>query len=71
MPDFHETATIFKMKEARSLHIGNPAFIIDRGGRRLGIERRQFVYSYYCPERRASIDRRVLSERRVDLKLRP
>ena len=64
MSDFHEMVT--NMKEARNLPIENPAYIIDNGGRRLGIERRQFDYSHYFPERRVGIDRRVLPERRVD-----
>jgi hypothetical protein len=62
-------ATNLKMKEARFLHIENPAHMIDRGGRRLGIERRQFDYSHFFPERRVGIDRRVLPERRVDSEL--
>ena len=66
MSDFHEMATNLKMKEARNLHIENPAYTIDNGGRRLGIERRQFDYSHYFPERRFGIDRRVLPERRVE-----
>lgn len=66
MSDFHEMTNNLKMKEDRSLHMGNPAYIIDKGGRRLGIERRQFAYSYCYPERRAGIDRRVVPERRVD-----
>jgi hypothetical protein len=41
---------------------------IDNGGRRLGIERRQFTYSYYVPERRIGIDRRMNPERSVDEK---
>ena len=66
LSDFHEMANNLKMKESRSLHMANPAYMIDRGGRRLGIERREFDYSHYFPERRVSIDRRVLPERRVD-----
>lgn len=66
MSDFHEIATNLKMKGARDLQIENPAYIIDNGGRRLGIERRQFDYSHYFPERRVGIDRRILPERRVD-----
>ncbi len=69
MSDFHEMATNLKMKEARSVQIENLAYMIDNGGRRLGIERRQFDYSHYFPERRVGIDRRVLLERRVDSKL--
>jgi len=62
-------ATNLKMEEARSLNIENPAYMIDHGGRRLGIERRQFDYSDFFPERRVSTDRRVLPERRDDSKL--
>ncbi len=69
MSDYHEMATNLKMKEARSVQIENLAYMIDNGGRRLGIERRQFDYSHYFPERRVGIDRRVLLERRVDSKL--
>ena len=66
MSDFHEMAINLGMKEDRYLHREHPAYIIDKGGRRLGIERRQFAYSHYYPERRAGIDRRILPERRVD-----
>lgn len=66
MSDFHEMATNLGMKEDRSLPIENPAFIFDNGGRRLGIERRQFDYSHYYPERRVGSDRRTLPERRVE-----
>jgi hypothetical protein len=68
MSDFHEMAAHLMMKEARTLHIENPVYIIDNGGRRLGIKRRQFDYSYYYPERRAGLDRRNLPERRMDSK---
>jgi hypothetical protein len=57
-------ANNLKIKEARSLHIEDSAYIIDTGGRRLGIERRQFEYSLYFPERRIGIDRRISPERR-------
>jgi hypothetical protein len=57
------------MKEARTLHIGKPAYLFDNGGRRRGFERRQFDYSYYFPERRVGLDRRTISERRNDSKL--
>jgi len=46
----------------------NPVYGIDNGGRRLGIDRRQFSYSHHSPERRAGIDRRIFPERRVDPK---
>jgi len=69
MSDFHEMATNLRMKEARILNIENPVYIFDNGGRRLGIKRRQFDYSYYFPERRAGLDRRNLPERRMNSKL--
>ena len=71
MSDIHEMTTNLKMKEARTLDIGKPAYLIDNGDRRWGIERRQFDYSYYFPERRVGLDRRNLSERRNDSKLNP
>ena len=71
MTNFHEMATNLNMKEARFLPIDNPAYMIDNGGRRLGIERRQFDYSDFFPERRVSADRRILPERRDDSKLNP
>ena len=69
MSDFHEMSTNLMMKKARILHIENPFYLIDNGGRRLGIERRQFDYSHYFPERRVGPDRRNLPERRNDSKL--
>jgi len=66
LSDFHEMATNLGLKEDRSLNIKNPAYLIDNGGRRLGIERREFAYSHYYPERRIGIDRRVLPERRIN-----
>ncbi len=36
----------------------------DNGGRRLGFERRQFVYAGHIPERRAGEDRREGLDRR-------
>ena len=66
MSDFHEMANNLKTIEARSLHIEDPAYIIDNGGRRLGIERRQFKYSLYFPERRIGTERRNRPERRDD-----
>lgn len=65
MADFHEMATNLGMKKERSLNIRNPVYLIDNGGRRLGIERREFAYSHYCPERRSGVDRRILPDRRV------
>ena len=37
---------------------------IDNGGRRTGLERRQYTYSGYIPERRVLKDRRNGSDRR-------
>jgi hypothetical protein len=36
----------------------------DKGGRRLGIDRRQFSYYFHIPERRSGIDRRSGVDRR-------
>ena len=69
MSDFHEMAANLKLKDARNLHIECPAYIIDHGGRRLGIERRQFEYSHYFPERRLGQDRRIIPERRFESRL--
>ena len=69
MSDYHEMTINLKMKDARNLHLENPAYIIDHGGRRLGIERRQFDYSHYFPERRLDQDRRVVPERRIKSRL--
>jgi hypothetical protein len=62
-------ATNLKFRQTRSLNFEDPAFIVDNGGRRLGIERRQFDYSFYVPERREGPDRRMIPERRVNSKL--
>jgi hypothetical protein len=59
-------ATKIKGKEARTFHAKNAAKKIDHGGRRLGLERRQFDYSHYYPERRVGRERRTLPERRID-----
>jgi hypothetical protein len=69
LSDFHETATDLRGKEARILPAENAGYIIDHGGRRLGLERRQFDYSHYYPERRVGLERRTLPERRIDSKL--
>jgi hypothetical protein len=69
LSDFHETATDLRGKEARILPAENAGYIIDHGGRRLGLERRQFDYSHYYPERRVGLARRTLPERRIDSKL--
>ena len=67
MSDFHEMASNLRMRKERALHIKNPAYNIDNGGRRLGIERRQFTYSHYFPERREGDERRSIPERRVEM----
>ena len=66
MSDFCEMAQNLRMREARSLPLGYPAYVIDNGGRRLGYERREFAYSHYFPERRIGNDRRIRPERRAD-----
>ncbi len=67
MSDFHEMASNLRMRKERALQIKNPVYNIDKGGRRLGIERRQFTYSQHYPERRVGIERRCLQERRVEM----
>jgi hypothetical protein len=60
-------ASNLQMRKERALHIKNPVYNIDQGGRRLGIERRQFTYSQYYPERRIGFERRCIPERRVEM----
>ena len=67
MSDFHEMATNLQSREARALQTRDPASNIDNGGRRLGIERRQFNYSHHYPERRIGDERRNIPERRADV----
>jgi len=38
--------------------------LIDNGGRRLGVDRRQFSYTNHIPDRRRGHDRRTCLERR-------
>ena len=38
----------------------------DHGGRRSGIDRRQFSYNHHIPERRSEIDRRSGLDRRLE-----
>ena len=45
----------------------SPSFLSDRGGRRLGLDRRRFSYTYHIPERRSGRDRRSIKERRGEL----
>ena len=67
MSDFHEMVNNMRMRKERALSGKNPACDIDNGGRRLGIERRQFNYSHYFPERREVDERRCIPERRVEM----
>ncbi len=39
----------------------------DNGGRRLGIERRRYSYTYYIPEKRFGNDRRSGQDRRSSI----
>ena len=66
MSDFHEMVSNMQMRKERALAVKSPACDIDNGGRRLGIERRQFNYSHYFPERREGDERRSIPERRVE-----
>lgn len=45
----------------------SPFFLSDRGGRRLGIERRRFSYTLHIPERRSGRERRRIKDRRGEL----
>ncbi|MCF8060992.1 MAG: hypothetical protein K9M82_00610 [Deltaproteobacteria bacterium] len=47
--------------------MNEPGVMEDRGGRRSGKDRRQFVYSGHIPERRSGVDRRSGSDRRSGL----
>lgn len=40
--------------------------VSDKGGRRTGIDRREFSYSAYAPERRSGKDRRGNKDRRQE-----
>ena len=67
MSDFHEMVSNMQMRKERALSRKGPACDADNGGRRLGIERRQFNYSHYFPERRECDERRCIPERRVEM----
>ena len=41
---------------------------MDNGGRRLGVDRRVYSYSFYVPERRNGKDRRNGSDRRKTIR---
>lgn len=45
----------------------SPFFLSDRGGRRLGIDRRSFSYTLHIPERRSGRERRSIKDRRGEL----
>lgn len=45
----------------------SPFFLSDRGGRRLGIDRRRFSYTQHIPERRSGGNRRNIRDRRGEL----
>jgi hypothetical protein len=45
----------------------SPFFLSDRGGRRLGIDRRRFSYTLHIPERRSGRERRSIKDRRGEL----
>ena len=45
----------------------SPFFLSDRGGRRLGIDRRRFAYTLHIPERRSGGERRSIKDRRGEL----
>ena len=40
--------------------------VFDNGGRRAGIDRRQFSYAIHIPERRSGVDRRSGLDRRLE-----
>jgi len=48
----------------------NELIVVDNGGSRLGIDRRNFEYSAYIPERRSGRDRRKGFDRRNSIVLR-
>lgn len=39
----------------------------DNGGRRLGLDRRNFTYSAHIPERRNGVERRSMKDRRYQV----
>ena len=43
-----------------------PPMLHDNGGRRVGIDRRQFSYNHHIPERRSDKDRRFGLDRRLE-----
>ena len=69
MSDFREVATVLAGEKTHTLSAADAANKIDHGGRRLGLDRRQFDYSHHFPERRAGHERRTLPERRIESKI--
>jgi hypothetical protein len=49
----------------KNIHESMTEYIRDNGGRRLGIDRRQFSYDEHIPERRSLKDRRSGIDRRL------
>jgi hypothetical protein len=51
------------------MHLSRSKLLLlrDKGGRRLGVERRQFSYDQYIPERRSGHERRSGKDRRSGL----
>jgi len=57
--------------EVRATYMAvNELIMVDNGGSRLGIDRRNFEYSAYIPERRSGRDRRKGFDRRNSIVLR-
>lgn len=57
--------------EVRATYMAvNELIMVDNGGTRLGIDRRNFEYSAYIPERRSGRDRRKGFDRRNSIVLR-
>ena len=44
--------------------------LMDNGGRRAGVDRRQFSYAFHIPERRNEKDRRSCTDRRNESRAR-
>jgi len=53
-----------EMGKNMSVSVMNSDRVSDKGGRRTGIDRREFSFTAYGPERRNSDDRREYEERR-------
>ena len=58
----------------RSMHLKkfvDLSFLMDNGGRRLGLERRMFSYTEHIPERRLGDERRSGFDRRLGQRAKP